>query len=139
MGHYRSAVYRQIKSWLPGSDYGVHPDARYSLHFNGELKSSPYQGEWQSALHAQVTDGLGSEEVTSWRVQEFEFGIRATAVDFVEFSGEEVYKRDDDIFRFPPDPDWNKHYSWFDRLNEPEWKEFILPEPSDMRNLPQPN
>lgn len=130
---------RQIRSWLPGSDYGVHPDARYSLRFKGDLKSSPYQGEWQSALRAQVTDGSETEKETSWHTQEFELGIRTTAVGFVEFSGEEVYKRDDDIFRLPPDPDWNEHHSWFDRPNEPEWKEFIPPEPSDPRNLPQPN
>ena len=121
---------RQIKSWLPGSDYGVHPDARYSLRFKGDLRSSPYQGEWQSALHGKVTDGSETEEETSWRVQEFEFEIRTNAIGFVEFSSEEVYKRDDDVFRLPPDPDWNEHHSWSERLDEPEWKEFIPPESS---------
>lgn len=129
----------QAKSWLPGSDYGVHPDARYSLRFKGELKSSPYQGEWQSTLHGKVTAGSESEKESPQRVQEFELEIKTTAAGFVEFRGEDVYKRDDDIFRLPPDPDWNEHLSWFERLNEPEWKEFITSDLIDPGSLPKLN
>ena len=117
----------QIKSWLPGSDYGVHPDFRYSLRFKRGLKSSPYQGEWVSELHNKSGSSTEGQDKLPIGVQEFGLAVNSNAKEFIEFNSEEVYKRDDNVFRLPHDPDWQEYASWFDRPSEPEWKGFALP------------
>ena len=127
---------RQIRSWLPGSDYGVHPDFRHSLKFKRGLKISPYQGEWVSELHSRSessTEGYGNSPIG---VQGFELAVNSHAAEFVEFKSEEIYKRDDAVYKLPDDPDWQEYPSWFDRTSEPEWREFNLVDDQDPKILP---
>ena len=129
----------QAKSWLPGSDYGVHPDARYSLRFKGELKSSPYQGEWQSTLHGKVTAGSESEKENPQRVQEFEFEIKTTAAGFVESEARTSTNATTTSSGFLLTLTGMNICRGSRGLMNPKWKEFITSDLIDPGSLPKLN
>ena len=113
-----------VTSWMPGGDYRVHPDGRYSLRFKPGLTIFPYLDQWASSLLSKGLHTDPEPEELYVGVFEFEFAINEYAVGFAESMCEEPFKRDDDIYRLGHDPEWQDCPTWYDRPSELDWKEF---------------
>ena len=117
-----------VNSWMPGTGYWVHPDGRYSLKFKPGLTIAPYLGEWASELRTKDQHTVLELEKLYLREYEVEFAINEYASRFAASQCEEVFKRDDDIYRLSHDPEWQDCPTWYDSPAELDWAEYSGPQ-----------
>ena len=124
----QSVMGEAIQSWMPGGDYRVHPDFRYSLRFKPGLNLSPYQNQWASTLRGRGVHTAPERKKLYMTEYDLEFAINEHAVRFAKSQCEEPFKRNDDIYRPAHDHELLNCPSWYNRPTELDWQEFSIPE-----------
>ncbi len=115
---------KHAQSWMPGAGYWFHPDGRFSLRFKPGLKLSPYLNEWASELRPKKHHVIPEARNLYVKEYELEFAINEHAIRFAESQCEELFKRDDDVYRLGHDPEWLDSPTWYDRPAELDWAEY---------------
>ena len=115
---------KSVKSLMPG-DYEFHPDARYSCRFKEGLIRSPYHGEWGAKLRAEIELNTQPPDRCYIGSIEVELAIHDSAVEFVEFTSEDLFKRDADVYDVGKQSFVTGLPTWNSRPAEPAWKEWV--------------
>ena len=113
-----------IKSWIMG-DYEFHPDARVSLKFNEELRTSPYHSEWIEGLQYEHQPVIWNQEEYHQAVFKTEWILDDNTSGFIESKSGQIFRRKGDGPPFLDKPNGPDRNIWQDRPAEPVWERVI--------------
>ena len=116
---------KSVKSLMPG-DYEFHPEARYSLRFKEGLRRAPYLGEWGAELRTEIELDTQPPDGFYIGTTEIALAIHSSAVEFIESTSEELFKRDADVYDVGRQSYVTGLATWNGRPSDPTWKEWAV-------------
>ena len=108
-------------SWVTGH-YELHPAGRISFKLGEAPSMKPYLEDWIKGLQVQTIPIEISKDAAYPATTTFEWRLGENVARVIEFTSEEVFIRDSDIYDSPDENVMQGLHTWYDRPDEPVWK-----------------